>query len=103
MVAAKSLAVAIARPGTYGAGFDNDNLDAGRGEFASQRITDRFERELRARVRTVGGHGDLVTDGAAILLTAAHGAAGLETSGLLRTDEWDTTADELIDTVTEDD
>ncbi|NKZ10099.1 TetR/AcrR family transcriptional regulator [Mycolicibacterium septicum DSM 44393] len=34
---------------------------------------------------------------AAILLTGAHGAAGLETSGLLRTDKWDTSADELVD------
>jgi AcrR family transcriptional regulator len=36
---------------------------------------------------------------AAVLLTAAHGAAGLEMSGLLRTDKWHTTAEELIDTV----
>jgi len=34
---------------------------------------------------------------AAILLTGAHGAAGLELSGLLRTDKWHTTAEELID------
>lgn len=33
----------------------------------------------------------------AILLTGAHGAAGLESSGLLHTDKWHTTADELID------
>lgn len=36
---------------------------------------------------------------AAILLTAAHGAAGLEMSGLLSTDKWHTTAEELIDTL----
>jgi hypothetical protein len=30
-------------------------------------------------------------------MTCAHGAAGLELSGLLRTDKWHTTADELID------
>jgi AcrR family transcriptional regulator len=36
---------------------------------------------------------------AAILLTGAHGAAGLEMSGLLSTDKWHTTADELIDTL----
>jgi AcrR family transcriptional regulator len=36
---------------------------------------------------------------AAILLTGAHGAAGLELSGLLRTDKWHTTAEELIDTL----
>ena len=35
----------------------------------------------------------------AILLTGAHGAAGLESSGLLRTDKWHTTAEELIDTL----
>jgi AcrR family transcriptional regulator len=34
---------------------------------------------------------------AAILLTGVHGAAGLELSGLLRTDKWQTTAEELID------
>ena len=36
---------------------------------------------------------------AAILLTGAHGAAGLELSGLLSTDKWDTTADELVDSL----
>jgi AcrR family transcriptional regulator len=36
---------------------------------------------------------------AAILLTGAHGAAGLETSGLLHTDKWQTTAEELTDAV----
>ena len=35
----------------------------------------------------------------AILLTGAHGAAGLETSGLLSTDKWRTTADELVDSL----
>src|SRR6185369_4377785 len=34
---------------------------------------------------------------AAILLTGVHGAAGLESSGLLRTDKWQTTAEELVD------
>lgn len=34
---------------------------------------------------------------AGILLTGVHGAAGLEASGLLRTDKWHTTADELTD------
>lgn len=34
---------------------------------------------------------------AAILLTGAHGAAGLEVSGLLHTDKWHTNAEELID------
>jgi hypothetical protein len=35
----------------------------------------------------------------AVLLTGAHGAAGLGLSGLLRTDKWQTTAEELIDTL----
>lgn len=34
---------------------------------------------------------------AAILLTGVHGAAGLESSGLLTTDKWQTDADELTD------
>jgi AcrR family transcriptional regulator len=34
---------------------------------------------------------------AAMLLTGAHGAAGLELSGLLSTDKWHTTAEGLID------
>ena len=34
---------------------------------------------------------------AAILLTEAHGAAGLAASGLLHTEKWHTTAEELID------
>jgi AcrR family transcriptional regulator len=36
---------------------------------------------------------------AAVLLTGVHGAAGLESSGLLVTDKWHTTAEELIDTL----
>lgn len=36
---------------------------------------------------------------AAILLTGAHGAAGLALSGLLHTDKWQTTAEELVDTL----
>jgi AcrR family transcriptional regulator len=35
----------------------------------------------------------------AILLTGAHGAAGLGLSGLLHTDKWHTTAEELVDTL----
>lgn len=36
---------------------------------------------------------------AAILLTGAHGAAGLESSGLLSTDKWQTSAEELINSL----
>lgn len=59
---------------------------------AAQRSCDEFV----AIVAAVVGEGSAQRY-AAILLTGAHGAAGLETSGLLRTDKWDTSADELID------
>ncbi len=36
---------------------------------------------------------------AALLLTGAHGAAGLELSGLLSNDKWHTTAEELTDSL----
>jgi AcrR family transcriptional regulator len=36
---------------------------------------------------------------AAVLLTGAHGAAGLQQSGLLGTEKWQSTADELVDTL----
>jgi AcrR family transcriptional regulator len=36
---------------------------------------------------------------AAVLLTGAHGAAGLASSGLLTTDKWHTTAEDLVDTL----
>jgi hypothetical protein len=36
---------------------------------------------------------------AAVPLTGAHGAAGVESSGLLRTDKWNTTAEQLVDTL----
>lgn len=35
----------------------------------------------------------------ALLLTSAHGIAGMELSGHLGTDRWRTTADELVDTL----
>ncbi|MGC9436831.1 hypothetical protein [Streptomyces sp. WG5] len=35
----------------------------------------------------------------ALLLTSAHGIAGMELSGHLDTDKWHTTADELVDTL----
>lgn len=61
---------------------------------AAQRMCDHF----LAIVAAVFGSED-ATRYAAILLTAVHGAAGLEASGLLDTDKWHTTADELIDTM----
>ncbi|MGA5543606.1 TetR/AcrR family transcriptional regulator [Mycobacterium sp. NPDC051198] len=59
---------------------------------AAQRMCDQFLVIVAAAV----GEED-ANRHAAVLLTAAHGASGLETSGLLHTDKWHTTADELID------
>ena len=59
---------------------------------AAQRTCDEF----LAIVAAVVGPQDAQRC-SAILLTGAHGAAGLEASGLLRTDKWQTDADELVD------
>jgi hypothetical protein len=59
---------------------------------AAQRMCDEF----LAIVVAVVGEQDAQRC-SAILLTGAHGAAGLEASGLLRTDKWQTDADELVD------
>jgi len=61
---------------------------------AAQRMCDEF----LAIVASVVGEQDAARY-AAVLLTGAHGAAGLESSGLLSTDKWHTTAEELIDTL----
>jgi AcrR family transcriptional regulator len=61
---------------------------------AAQRMCDEF----LAIVAAVVGEENAQRN-AAILLTGAHGAAGLEMSGLLSTDKWHTTAEELIDTL----
>lgn len=54
------------------------------------------DREFLAIVAAVVGEQNAQRY-AAILLTGAHGAAGLESSGLLHADKWQTTADELTD------
>lgn len=61
---------------------------------AAQRMCDEFLTIVAAVV----GEQDAARY-AAVLLTGAHGAAGLESSGLLSTDKWHTTAEELIDTL----
>jgi AcrR family transcriptional regulator len=61
---------------------------------AAQRMCDEF----LAIVAAVVGEQDAARH-AAVLLTGVHGAAGLESSGLLSTDKWHTTAEELIDTL----
>jgi AcrR family transcriptional regulator len=59
---------------------------------AAQRMCDEF----LAIVAAVVGEPDAQRC-SAILLTGVHGAAGLEASGLLRTDKWQTDAEELVD------
>lgn len=59
---------------------------------AAQRMCDEFLALVAAVVGT-----DAAERYAAILLTGAHGAVGLEMSGLLHTDKWQTTAEELTD------
>lgn len=61
---------------------------------AAQRMCDEFLAIVAAVVgdQNAGRY-------AAILLTGVHGAAGLESSGLLRTDKWQTDAEELIDSL----
>ncbi|OBB17679.1 transcriptional regulator [Mycolicibacterium setense] len=61
---------------------------------AAQRLCDEF----LAIVAEVVGEQD-ARRSAAVLLTAGHGTAELEMSGLLGTDKWHTTAEELVDTV----
>ncbi|CAN5662576.1 TetR/AcrR family transcriptional regulator [soil metagenome] len=60
------------------------------------RAAERMCDEFLAIVASVVGDQDAERC-AAILLTGAHGAAGLESSGLLTTDKWQTTAEELTD------
>jgi AcrR family transcriptional regulator len=96
------ITVSRQRPHLYQLMFNAPKSDPAAVVRAAQRLCDEFF----AIVAAVVGEQNAQRY-AAILLTAAHGAAGLETSGLLRTDKWDTTADELIDTlittVTQDD
>ncbi|MDO3634501.1 TetR/AcrR family transcriptional regulator [Mycolicibacterium arseniciresistens] len=59
---------------------------------AAQRMCDEFLAIVAAVVGDENPHRY-----AAIFLTGAHGAAGLDGSGLLSTDVWHTTAEELVD------
>jgi AcrR family transcriptional regulator len=59
---------------------------------AAQRMCDEF----LAIVAEVVGQQDAQRY-SAVLLTAAHGSAGLELSGLLSTNKWQTSAEELVD------
>ena len=86
------LAVSHQRPYLYRLMFDPPAGDRTAVNEAAQRLCDGFLAIVS----------EVVADGeaeryAALLLTAAHGAAGLESSGLLQTDKWQTTADELVE------
>ena len=61
---------------------------------AAQHMCDEFT----AIVAAIVGESDAQRC-AALLLTGVHGAAGLESSGLLSNDKWHTTAEELTDSL----
>ncbi|MGK2869502.1 MAG: TetR/AcrR family transcriptional regulator [Mycobacterium sp.] len=66
------------------------------GSDAIATATERMCDEFLGIVTAVVGEGEAQRC-AAVLLTGAHGAAGLDTSGLLRTDKWNTSAEELTE------
>ena len=80
------------KPNLYQLMFKTPTGDASAVVRAAERMCDGF----LAIVSAVVGEQDAQRY-AATLLTAAHGAAGLESSGLLTTDKWHTTAEELIE------
>jgi AcrR family transcriptional regulator len=86
------LAVSRDRPHVYHLMFSAPTGDPAAVVRAAQRMCDEF----LAIVAGVVGEDDAQRC-SAILLTGVHGAAGLERSGLLRTDKWQTSADELVD------
>lgn len=88
------LLLARRQPHLYQLMFAAPVADPGAVVRAAQRMCDEF----LALVAPVVGQQDSAR-AAAILLTGVHGAAGLAASGLLTTDKWHTTADELVDTL----
>lgn len=87
------LSVSRHQPYLYQLMFNTPSGDTTAVIHAAQRLCDGF----LAIVAAVVGEDQDPERFAATLLTAAHGAAGLETSGLLDTDKWHTTAEALID------
>ena len=86
------IAVSREQPHLYQLMFTTPAGDPAAVVRAAQRMCDEF----LAIVAAVVGEGDAQRC-SAILLTGVHGAAGLEASGLLRTDKWQTDAGELVD------
>ena len=91
---ASVITVSRQQPHLYQLMFNAPESDPAAVVRAAQRLCDEF----LAIVAAVVGEQDAQRY-AAILLTAAHGTAGLEMSGLLSTDKWHITADELVDTL----
>ncbi|GLZ41599.1 TetR/AcrR family transcriptional regulator [Actinokineospora sp. NBRC 105648] len=65
---------------------------------AAVHAAERFQDEFLAVVAALAGERNARQYGA-LLLTSAHGIAGMELSGHLDTDKWHTTPDELVDTL----
>jgi AcrR family transcriptional regulator len=86
------LAVSRHQPYLYQLMFNTPDGDTTAVVDAAQRLCDGFLTIVAAVVGEENAERF-----AATLLTAAHGAAGLEASGLLDTDKWHTTAEELLD------
>ena len=86
------IAVSRQQPHLYRLMFSPPSGDPTAMVRAAQRMCDEF----LAIVASVAGD-DRAERCAALLLTGVHGAVGLEMSGLLQTDKWQTTAEELTD------
>jgi AcrR family transcriptional regulator len=89
------------RPGQRGEGLDRvrRQLCGPAGDpAAAVRAAGRFQDEFLAIVAALVGERNARHYGA-LLLTSAHGIAGIELSGHLGEDKWRTTADELVDTL----
>ncbi|WP_245782192.1 TetR/AcrR family transcriptional regulator [Actinokineospora terrae] len=65
---------------------------------AADRAAERFQDEFLAVVAALVGPGPARHYGA-LLLTSAHGMAGMELSGHLDPEKWHTTSDDLVDTL----
>lgn len=94
--AALATVISISRrqPHTYRLMFSTPAADPSAVVRAAQAMCDEF----LAIVASVVGQSDAPLY-AGILLTGVHGAAGLEASGLLHTDKWDTDADDLTESL----
>src|SRR5689334_12056147 len=88
------IAVSRKRPYLYQLMFSTPKRDPSAVVRAAQRSCDEFVAIAAALVGEQNAQRS-----ATVLLTGAHGAAGVESSGLLRTDKWNTTAEQLVDTL----